>query len=232
MFSSLAFWCVVGGLFSAAHLIPPSSLRLRTGALAAISLAGVVIVLELGFPQILLAIGAVAWVLGALLVIKPNPRGATTRAALLLIAPILALWTTGKIAAANDKWLAFLFFLGSSFLLVKAFSLIKDRLEGKALGYDPVVGAAYFFYFPTFLSGPMHTYDEFRNTMDMPEKPRGEFVQILFRFVWGLFKVTVLAAALDPLSLTALTDAQAISPQDLVFGSFVYRADLYFNYSG
>jgi len=232
MFNSLAFWCVAGGLFAVAHLIPVAWVRLRTGALAAISLAGIVIVLELRLPEILLVLGSIVWVLGALLVVKPNPRGATTHAAVLMIAPLVAIWTAGKIGVANNHWLSLLFFVGSSFLLVKAFSLIKDRLEGKAVAFDPVVGAAYFLFFPTFLSGPMHTYDEFRKTMDAPEQPRGEVVPIVFRFVWGLFKVSVLATALDPLSLTALTDVPTLPVTDLLFGSVVYSGVLYFNFSG
>lgn len=232
MFSTLAFWCVCAALFAAAHLIPTTWLRLRSGCLAAISLVGILLVLELTPTAICLALGSIAWVLGVLMVVKPNPRGATTRAAVLMIAPIVAIWATGKIAVANNHWLGLLFFVGSSFLLVKAFSLIKDRLEGKALGYDPVVGAAYFLYFPTFLAGPMHTYDEFHNTLVAPVQPRGEMVPIVFRFVWGLFKVSVLAAALDPLSLTALTKVDTIPVGELIFGAFAYSGVLYFNFSG
>ncbi len=232
MFATLSFWCACAALFVAAHLIPPDRLRLRAGVLAAISLAGIIVVLDLDLRQFLLILGSIAWVLGALMVVKPNPRGATLRTAVLLVAPVLMLWTVGKIATAHEAPLRWLFFIGSSFLLVKAFSLIKDRLEGKVAALDPVLGGAYFLFFPTFLSGPMHTYGEFRDTLAAPEDTKGQFVDIAFRFVWGLFQVNVLAVALGPASLTALLDFETIPAGHVVIGAFVYSGVLYFNFAG
>lgn len=232
MFATLTFWCVMAALFVAAQLIPPANLRLRAAVLGAVSVAGVVLVLDLDYRQLALLAAAIGWVLGALWLVKPNPRAATIRTALLMIAPILLLWTVGKIAAANDQPMKWLFFIGSSFLLVKAFSLIKDRLEGKAADFEPTMGAAYFLFFPTFLSGPMHTYGEFRATMAAPEPTKGEFVDIVFRFVLGLLKVSVLAPALAPASLTVLLDAEAIPVSQAVVGAFFYSGVLYFNFSG
>src|ERR1700678_129101 len=194
MFTTLAFWCATAGLFIAAQLIPPRLMRLRAGAIAAISAAAVALIFGLTPAQLGLLAAAVAWMVIATWRVKPNPRAATLRTAILVIAPVLAVWTAGKIGAANHQPFAWLFFVGSSFLLVKAFSLIKDRLEGKAAGYDPVVGVAYFAFLPTYLSGPMHTYDEFHAALETPLETRGRIVGLAFRFVWGLFKTTVVSS--------------------------------------
>lgn len=232
MFGSISFWCVIAGLFVAAHLIGPQHPRLRSGALSLLSLAGIVIVFDLTPAQLALLAASIAWVIGALTVIKPNPRGATTRTALLIAAPVLGLWTVGKISTAMTGPLAWLFFIGSSFFVVKAYSLIKDRIEGKVPHLDPVLASAYFLFFPAFLSGPMHTYGEFRDTLANPEPAGANFVDIAFRFVWGLFKVSVLAAICTPASLEVLVKADTLSLPTVLYGALFYSGVLYFNFSG
>ena len=232
MFASPSFWCICAALFIAVRLVPPQRLRLRAAALAAISVAGIVLVLKPQPIQLALCALAIAWVLAGLHFAGRGEGRRVLRTALLLVAPVLAIWATGKFGAANGSPAGVLFFVGSSFLLVKAFSLIKDRLEGKIAGVDPYVAAAYFLYFPAFLSGPMHDYGEFETALARPEPAKHEAVGLVFRFVWGLFQVSVLAVYLDPASLTALVGAATLHWQDVVVAAFFYSGVLYFNFSG
>lgn len=232
MFVTVSFWCVCAALFVAVRLVPPERVRLRAIALAAVSIAGIVLVLEPLPVQLGLCALAIAWVLAGLHFATRGAGRKGLRTALILIAPVLAVWAAGKVGAANASPLGVLFFVGSSFLLVKAFSLIKDRIEGKVAAVDPCVGLAYFLYFPAFLSGPMHNYSEFEAALAKPEAARENAVGLVFRFVWGLFQVSVLATFLDPASLTALVAAETIRWQDVIVAAFFYSWVLYFNFSG
>lgn len=232
MFTTLPFWCACVGLFVIIRLIPPERTRLKAAALCAISVAGILLVLKPQPVQAGLIALSIAWVLGALHFVMRRAGKGSLRTSLVLIAPVLAVWASGKIFAANNAPLGVLFFVGSSYLLVKAFSLIKDRIEGRVNAIDPVVGAAYFLYFPAFLSGPMHNYTEFEAALGQTEQTREEGVGLVFRFVWGLFQVNVLAVLLGPSSLTALVDAEAIRWQDAIVGAFFYSGVLFFNFSG
>ncbi len=232
MFDTAWFWCALAGLFVALQAIPPERPRLRAAALALISI-GAIALAGMDWRALLLLIAAVAWTAFAAAHARPMRGHGSYGRALLLISPILLAWGWGKVASAQHGPLGWLFFLGASFLLVKAFSLIRDRLDGKVRAADPVMVAAYLLYFPTYFSGPMHDYGEFEGTLRASERPRGEdIVDIALRFALGLFKVYALAALLAPLSLDALQNAATISPRQLVFGALVYSFVLYFNFSG
>jgi alginate O-acetyltransferase complex protein AlgI len=230
--TSLGFWAAFLGLFAVLHLAPPAMIRLRAAAIALIGAAVIATVFGLQGRQVLLLGLSVAWVVGSLCLVRSSSRRSSIWIALALIAPILGLWAVGKIAVAASGPPAWLFYVGSSFFLVKAFSLIKDRLEGKVTAFDPLVGAAYFLFPTTYVSGPMHTYGEFQDTLEKPQEIGDEIVDIGFRFVWGLFKVNVLAAIADQSSLTQLAHAASIPAGELAVAAIVYSFVLYFNFSG
>jgi alginate O-acetyltransferase complex protein AlgI len=232
MFASLPFWCACAALFIVIRLIPPENMRLKAAALSVVSVAGIMLVLKPDPVQAMLIALAIGWVLAGLHIAMRRAGNRSLKTALLLIAPVLAAWASGKIFAANTSPWGILFFVGSSYLLVKAFSLIKDRIEGRVTSVDPMVATAYFLYFPAFLSGPMHNYSEFEAALVKPELVQENFIALAFRFVWGLFQVNVLAVLLEPSSLAALVTAETIRLQDVIVGAFFYSGVLYFNFCG
>lgn len=233
MFDTTACWVAFAALFVACRLIPDAKPKLRAGTLALISIAAIVAVFRLDWRAMSLVVGCSCWMILATWKLAARPVRRSMGSALFLVMPVAALWMAGKISTALHGAAGWLFFLGSSFFLVKAFSLLRDRLEGKAPDAHPAFIAAYLLYFPTWFSGPMHNWTEFRNTISNSVHPRSdEVVDIVFRFVWGLFKVQVLAAAFAPSSLIPLASADAIPIRALFFGAIVYSAVLYFNFSG
>ncbi len=232
MFETLSCWCAFAALLVVVRLVPPDRESMRAGVLAFVSLVAIIVVLHLSLAVAALIVASTAWIAA---VVPRLSRGSShpIRTALLAIAPVALLWAVGKIAFANQLPLGWLFFLGSSFFLVKAFSLIRDRIDGKAKNASPALIGAYLLYFPTYLSGPMHYWDEFDDAFRNPESLSGaDAIDVAFRFTWGLFKVQVLAVLLGPLSLTALVTAPAISLPHLIAGALVYSWVLYFNFSG
>jgi D-alanyl-lipoteichoic acid acyltransferase DltB (MBOAT superfamily) len=104
-------------------------------------------------------------------------------ASFLVFAPLLILWVLGKQSVAlGFQPLQILYFVGFSYFLVKAWTLIKDVHDRVLPRPDPWVLGAYFLFFPTYVSGPMHTIGEFEKTLRAPLPLDGAtVVDCLFR---------------------------------------------------
>lgn len=234
MFDSLEFWVVFGLTFSVAHLLPRSAARARAALLAGTSLLGLITILELSAAIVLILLASVAWVLIGLRVAKAHEEISSVKRGLVVVAPILLLWITGKqMTGMGYEPLRWLYFIGFSFFLVKAWTLIKDYLDGRFAELDPISVLAYFLYFPTYLSGPMHYYVEFEESLEKPlEMDSAAWVDSLFRLMLGLVKVRFLAPLLTPLSLTELLGTESANLQSWIVGSVAYSFVLYFDFSG
>jgi alginate O-acetyltransferase complex protein AlgI len=234
MYFDPLFWVLVAVAFAALQFISADAVRTRAAVLLLLGIAGIVVVLKitpLG-AGILIASGVSLW-LGCRRLVANGARDGIGLA-LLAIGPLLLAWVLGKLAIALD-WprLAPLLFVGASYLLVKAWSLLKDIMDGKVRDLEPLEVAAYFLHLPTFVLGPMHYFGEFRATLRQPYALTGEtLVDILFRFVLGLFKVYALAGLLAPISLVGLAEAETIDLGALLIGAFVYSFVLYLDFSG
>jgi D-alanyl-lipoteichoic acid acyltransferase DltB (MBOAT superfamily) len=216
------------------RVLPGAAVRLRSAILAGSGLCGALFVLGLS-PWLLLLLGAtIAWISCAIRMARDNPRRRTGAYALLAIAPALLLWLAGKHAMAADlPIIKLLYFVGFSYFLVKAWTLITDCLDGRTANYDPVVGAAFFLHLPTYPIGPMHYYSEFEQSIRRPLPLTGEaLVDAVFRLLWGMVKVTVLAPLFTPLSLLALQDTPQPALLPLVIGAVGYSIVLYLDFSG
>jgi len=152
------------------------------------------------------------------------------------LAVIVLFWVTGKVAVAQEsKVLSGLFFIGESYILIKIWSLFKDARDGYVKDINLGTFLNYCTFFPCFLSGPMHYYNEFTQTFNKPlPLNRKEFIHNLYRILLGLVKVRVLAVALRPYSLGIIQDSSlAATPVwDLFLRGMVYSFVLYFDFSG
>lgn len=233
MFTDLAFWlgwvagaCAVRGL-------PTEAVRARALGLAVSSLAGIVLVLRLPPAQAAVLVAVLGWV-----AFSVGRLGAKTehpiRRAAIAVAPVLLLWIAAKhTGLASPLRVLPLAAAGLSYLVVKAWTVARDRADGRAQGYDPVTGLAYLLFLPTYLSGPMHYYGEFEAGLRQPLPLRAQdAVHVVYRFLVGLLKVQVLAPLLTPLSLLGLTGGEVATPAQLIAGSLVYSVVLYFDFSG
>ena len=232
MYFDSLFWVIVVVAFAALQLLPAGATRLRAGVLSLVGIAGLVLVLKLpptGWA-ILAISGAALW-LGCRRLAARKP-GDATGLALLAIAPLLLAWVFGKIGTALD-WPRPLLFVGLAYLVVKAWSLLKDIMDGKVRDIEPFEVAAYFLHLPTFVLGPMHYFGEFRATLRRPYALTGEaVVDIVFRFVLGLIKIYALAGLLAKASLLGVTGTEPLHLAPLIRKAFIYSFVLYFDFSG
>lgn len=234
MFTSFAFWTALLLAFAGMRLLPAGAERSRAALLAAAGLAGAIFVLELPTAVLALLFVSIAWIQLGLSRVAEGAHERPFAIGLAIFAPVLLLWVLGKQSvAAESASFGWLYFAGFSFFLVKAWTLIKDRLDGRVDAVPPATTLAYFLHLPTYLSGPMHYYGEFRETLREPEPPDAEgWVDVALRFTWGLVKVQVLAPLLTMQSLTELQQGGSLEVAEVAVGCLAYSFVLYFDFSG
>lgn len=150
---------------------------------------------------------------------------------LYLLGPVAIFWILSKVASASHA--AWFQFLGFSYFLIKAWTLLKDVRDRRIEKPDPFLVVAYFLYFPTFISGPMHLFGEFERTVRAPEFPDLDgLVDVVFRVLLGLVKVKVLAPLLLPISLESLASFGTLSLTTLSVGCVAYSIVIWANFSG
>jgi alginate O-acetyltransferase complex protein AlgI len=229
MFTAASFWIILVVTAAAARVVPAAAVRLRAALLAAGGLAGLVLVLGLGW-QVLFLTAAVVW-LAAVPVTPGNDR--PVRRSMLVASPVLLVWMAGKQGIAAEWPIALLYFAGLSYFVVKAWTLTYDRHSGRIQRPDPLVCSAYFLHLPTYLSGPMHYYGEFETALRAPQRlTAAAAVDVVFRLLLGLFKVRVLGPLVAPASLTALSATADATTAELVARAFGFSLLIYFDFSG
>lgn len=233
MFTDAAFWVLWLAGACAVRALPEALAGAKALLLAATGLAGVALVLHLSVLHTVVIALVVGWtVLDAARTTAPAAH--PVRRACITVGPLLLLWVLAKHAGlASVARVAPLAAAGLSYLLVKAWTLARDRADGRAPGYEPSIGLGYLLFLPTYLSGPMHFYGEFEAGLRRPA-PLGaeDGVEIVFRFLVGLLKVQVLAPLLVPLSLLGLAGGEPVPAGALASGALVYSLVLYLDFSG
>ena len=232
MFTEASFWVLVIVAAAAVRVLPDSAVRMRAAGLAATGWLALVWVLHLPLVALAALTAALAWLL--VCVHLAAPGGSRARVALVAVGPLLVLWMAGKHAwPAPVSRLSVLAVAGASYLLVKAWTLAKDRGDGRVPEFDIWTGAAYLLYLPAYLSGPMPYYGEFARRVRQPEAWDGRVgVDTVFRFLVGLAKVFVVAPLLTPMSLIGLAGLPFPGAAQLVLGALVYSVVLYCDFSG
>jgi alginate O-acetyltransferase complex protein AlgI len=233
MFSTWPFWAMVIVATAIYRLLPETALRARALVLASLGIAGLWVVLGLATPLFLALAAATAWVvLAASRIGGPAAASRPTLAAAVAVAPIFLAWMLGKHLSGSAAQQLFLF-VGTSYFLVKAWTLAKDRADGRLRNYDPLAAIAYFLHLPTYLSGPMHYYAEFEAGLRRTHSLSATFLlDIAFRLLWGITKVAVLSPLIQPVSLLALREATDPTLAQLALGAVVFSAVLYLDFSG
>jgi len=234
MYFDPTFYVLLVAAFAATQLIPRDAVRVRAAVVALTGIVGIGVVLDMPpVSYVVLAVSVIVLVIGCRLVAA---RGTAARMGLLFLAvgPLLLAWIVGKLASANG-WtrLTPLLFVGASYLLVKAWSLLKDIRDGKTRSPDPVEVIAYVLHLPTFLIGPMHYFSEFQAELRKPFRLDGvAVVDIAFRLTLGIVKIFVVAGLLTPASLLGVGPEGPVSPLPLLWSSILYSVVLYCDFSG
>jgi alginate O-acetyltransferase complex protein AlgI len=225
MFATVGFWAAIAGVAVLSAALPRESVRARAFIVVALSLLVLRFGADLPLRALLVAGLSAGWVIVAL---------RFSRRISVALLPVVALWVLGKLSGAFDLPRLGLFaFVGFSFFFVKAWTLVKDTRDGRVEAPDPLVVLAYFFFFPTWISGPMHLFGEFDATFRAPRMPdKVGFADALYRIALGLFKMHVVAPAIAPLGLGSLADGHPVRPAALLIAAFSYSFVIYLDFSG
>jgi alginate O-acetyltransferase complex protein AlgI len=125
---------------------------------------------------------------------------------------------------------------GFAFFVVKAIGLVSDVIAGRVQSATLGEVIAYFLFFPTLIAGPIFRYGDFVTQLRASVALRNDFGRIAAsapRLLVGAFKVMVVAALLEPLSIHALSpDDIANSGRSVYLGALAYYFFEYINFSG
>jgi D-alanyl-lipoteichoic acid acyltransferase DltB (MBOAT superfamily) len=234
MFESGVFWMGLITVAAGARALPAERATERAGLYLATSI--VVLVFGLGLPWwVITALVAVAfWIPVGVRLTRALHRERAYTASVLVFLPLLVPWVLGKEAVASELGvLELLWFAGSSFVLVKAWTLIKDAVDGRFDRPSPWRVAAYLLHFPTYTSGPMHLYREYDAALTAPYALDAErLLDIVYRTLLGLVKLKLLAPLLTPISLLALQEPDQVGATSLAVGAVAYSFVIWFDFSG
>jgi alginate O-acetyltransferase complex protein AlgI len=234
MFETSLFWALLIVTAAAFYITFEAQVTTRATILTVASVLALVFVVKVNPLWIVFLIGTSIWIIIGL---KVTRRMAANRAALaswLVFLPVLVPWVLGKQAVALT-WtpLTILYFVGFSFYLIKAWTLIKDYHGNRIERFDPFIVLAYFLFFPAYIAGPMHYFGEFEETIRAPSRLDGEtLVDIVFRILLGFVKIKLVAALFIPVSLEAVKASGRIGLRGLVVGSFAYSIVIWADFSG
>jgi D-alanyl-lipoteichoic acid acyltransferase DltB (MBOAT superfamily) len=234
MFETLFFWVLLVITAASFQIIPANQVRARAAALTVTSILAVAFVVKLNPLWIFFLVASSVWVLVGLKLTRVLARNRPFLASWLVFLPVLIPWVVGKQAVAL-AWtpLTILYFVGFSFYLIKAWTLIKDYHDGRIAELDPFVVLAYFLFFPAYIAGPMHYFGEFDRTIRNLSGLNGEvLVDIVFRILLGFAKIKLVAALLIPVSLEAVKTSGRAGLRGLIFGSFAYSIVIWADFSG
>jgi alginate O-acetyltransferase complex protein AlgI len=234
MFETPLFWALLLITAASFHITSNEQYRIRAATLAIGSIMALAFVVKLQPAWILFLVGLSVWIVVGLKWTRSLAGTSPYLASFLVFLPVLIPWVLGKQAVALEwSHLSILYFVGFSFFLIKAWTLVRDYHSGLIEQVDPLVVVAYFLFFPAYIAGPMHFYGEFDQTIRRPLKLDGvALVDAVFRILLGLVKIKLVSALLLPVSLEAVRESGVISLRRIVVGSFVYSLVIWANFSG
>ena len=234
MFETPLFWALLLITAATFHGTSNEQFRIRAATLAISSIIALAFIVKLHPVWILFLVGAAVWIIVGLRWTRSLAEGRPYLASFLVFLPVLVPWVLGKQAVALD-WspLSVLYFVGFSFYLIKAWTLIRDYHDGRIAQVDPFVVVAYFLFFPAYVAGPMHFYGEFEETVRRPRGLDGEaLVDVVFRVLLGFVKIKLIAALFLPVSLEAVRESGVVSVRRFAVGSFAYSGVIWADFSG
>lgn len=234
MFETLSFWVLLILTAAAFYLTHREQVRIRAVVLILASVASLVYIIKLSPLCITLLLVTSVWTLVGLRLTRNFARSRPFVASALVFLPTLIPWILGKQAfALGWKPLSVLYFVGFSFYLIKSWTLIKDHHDDRIRNFDGFVALAYLLFFPAYVAGPMHYYNEFDETLRTPSSLTGEScVDVLLRLLCGLAKIKLIAALFMPVSLEAIKTSGRVSLHGLALGSLAYSVVIWADFSG
>lgn len=125
--------------------------------------------------------------------------------------------------------------IGVSYFSFRMIHFLAECYRKKIQNLAPVAYINYIIFFPAFISGPIHRYNDFASQIcsPPPNKLSADLRAGGERIVHGLFKKLVLAQLLYPHILTVQPDVlSGIGFFDAALGLYAYALYFYFDFAG
>jgi alginate O-acetyltransferase complex protein AlgI len=128
----------------------------------------------------------------------------------------------------------YLFVIGISYFSFRLIHVAIECHRGKIVEVDALSFLNYVLFFPAFISGPIHRYDDFQKQWKTfgDSNLASDVRDGLYRIVNGLFKKLVLAEIVSGSTLTSLLASDAFSSWHLVLGIYCSTLFFWFDFSG
>jgi alginate O-acetyltransferase complex protein AlgI len=233
MFETPLFWALLILAAASFYIAPRENVRFRAATLVVVSVLALALVVKVRVVWISFLVASSFWILIGLRLTRAWAERRPYLASFIVFLPVLIPWVLGKQAVAV-AWtpLTILYFVGFSFFLTKAWTLIKDFHDGRIERLDPFVALAYFLFFPTYIAGPMHYFGEFNETLRSRIELDGEtLIDIVFRVLLGFVKIKLIAPLFLPISLEAVKASGHLG-REVILGSFAYSIVIWADFSG
>jgi len=232
---SRLFWVAFAGVFFISVLTEKMPVNIKHAVFIITNIFFLFYFTGIGAGHIIFLVAdlSLIYIAGKKLITKPrNPQTIFS----VVLGILILFWAIAKVVSTQKKSpLSFIFFIGISYLLVKIWTFLKDVRNGYIKDISFVAFLNYCTYFPCFISGPMHYYNEFAHTFEnrIP-LDKAKIIHYLCRVLYGIVKVRIIAVALRPYSLDFIRDAtlSTTSIAGLFIRSLVYSLVLYFDFSG
>jgi len=128
-----------------------------------------------------------------------------------------------------------IFIVGISYISFKEIHILIDSYNKKLKELDLLTYLNYIFFFPSFISGPINRYEQFRNSYtDFDENTiRGDLKSGSYRIVNGLFKKLVLAVIVFPYTFIHHgSESAGLSAGSFILAVYAQTLYFYFDFSG
>jgi len=123
--------------------------------------------------------------------------------------------------------------LAISFFTFEFVHVLVDIRLRKIRALDPLEFAAFAFFFPTLVAGPIKRYQSFVPQLSHIMVPAsGEMLRHTYRVFNGLFKKIVLADSCSVLAQSIVTPGAPYHRLDYWIAFFAYAGKIYFDFSG
>jgi alginate O-acetyltransferase complex protein AlgI len=128
----------------------------------------------------------------------------------------------------------YLFIIGISYYSFRMIHFTIECHRNKISQVDALSFMNYIFFFPAFISGPIHRYDDFQKQWSHIGNSGlvRDLKDGLFRIVNGLFKKLVLAEVIYAYSLTKVMESNGYTLWQVILGIYCSTLYFYFDFSG
>lgn len=163
---------------------------------------------------------------------------ALVAALVILKSPELSLWLARILRQAGGQSLETassfdIRWLGISYIIFRVIHTLRDRQTGDLPVASLREYVTFIFFYPALTAGPIDRLERFIGDLRTSQKPvQEDWIFVVHRLGWGLFKKFILADSLALLALNGQNAGQVMSSGWAWVMMYAYAFQIYFDFSG